>query len=161
MCANTHTKLCVSTSTTLIVVVQLLSCVWLFAAPCIVAYQASLSFIISRSQVKCMSIELVRWCYLTISSSAAPFSFCLQSFPESGSFPVGSLHQVAKVLELQLQHQSFQWIIRVDFPLDGLVWSPCSPRNSLESSPASQFESIKALVISLLYGPTLMCVPDY
>ena len=27
---------------------------------------------------------------------------------------VGSLHQVAKVLELQLQHQSFQWIFRVD-----------------------------------------------
>ena len=28
---------------------------------------------------------------------------------------VGSLHQVAKVLDLQLQHQSFQWIFRVDF----------------------------------------------
>ena len=28
---------------------------------------------------------------------------------------VGSSHQVAKVLELQLQHQSFQWIFRVDF----------------------------------------------
>ena len=28
---------------------------------------------------------------------------------------VGSLHQVAKVLEFQLQHQSFQWIFRVDF----------------------------------------------
>ena len=28
---------------------------------------------------------------------------------------VGSLHQVAKVLELQLQHQSSQWIFRVDF----------------------------------------------
>ena len=28
---------------------------------------------------------------------------------------VSSLHQVTKVLELQLQHQSFQWIFRVDF----------------------------------------------
>ena len=46
------------------------------------------------------------WCYLTISSSAAFFSFCLQSFPASGSFQwVSSSHQVAKVLELQ--HQSF------------------------------------------------------
>ena len=34
---------------------------------------------------------------------------------------VGSLHQVAKVLELQLQHQSFQWIFKVDFPL-GLTY---------------------------------------
>ena len=39
---------------------------------------------------------------------------CPQSFPVSGSFPVRS-HQVAKILELQLQHQSFQWIFRIDF----------------------------------------------
>ena len=43
---------------------------------------------------------------------------------------VGSLHQVAKVLELQLQHQSFQWVLRVDFLYDWLVWSPCHPRRS-------------------------------
>ena len=48
---------------------------------------------------------------------------------------VCSLHQVAKVLEFQLQHQSFQWIFRVDFLEDGLVGSPCSPRDSQESSP--------------------------
>ena len=46
---------------------------------------------------------------------------------------VSSLHQVAKVLELQLKHQSFQWIFRVDFLFDGLLWSPCSPRDSQES----------------------------
>ena len=45
----------------------------------------------------------------TISSSVIPFSSCLQSFPASGSFQrSSSSHQVAKVLELQLQHQSFQ-----------------------------------------------------
>ena len=38
---------------------------------------------------------------------------------------LGLLHQAAKVLELQLQHQSFQWTFRVDFLLDWLVWSPC------------------------------------
>ena len=43
---------------------------------------------------------------------------------------VSSLHQVAKGLELQLQHQSFQWIFRTDFLWNGLVWSPCSPRVS-------------------------------
>ena len=41
---------------------------------------------------------------------------------------VGSLHQVAKVLEFQLQHQSFQWIFRTDFLYHWLVGSPCSPR---------------------------------
>ena len=46
---------------------------------------------------------------------------------------VGSLHQVAEVLELQLQHQSFQWIFRVDFIWDWLGWSPCSSRDSQES----------------------------
>ena len=45
-----------------------------------------------------------------------PFLLCLQSFPASGSFPTNLLfHQVAKVLELQLQHQSFQRKFRVDF----------------------------------------------
>ena len=34
------------------------------------------------------SWPLSQWCYLTISSSATPFTLCLQSFPESGSFPI-------------------------------------------------------------------------
>ena len=51
-----------------------------------------------------------------ILSSVIPFSSCLQSFPASGSFQwVGSSNQVSKVLEFQLQHQSFQWIFRTDF----------------------------------------------
>ena len=37
------------------------------------------------------SCPLSQWCCLTISSSASPFSFCLQSFPASGSFPMGWL----------------------------------------------------------------------
>ena len=49
------------------------------------------------------------WCHPAISSSAVPFSSCPQSFPALGSFPMSnSLHEVAKVLEIQLQHQSFQ-----------------------------------------------------
>ena len=47
---------------------------------------------------------------------SSPSPFCLQSFLGSGSFKwVSSLHQVAEVLEFQLQHQSFQWIFRTDF----------------------------------------------
>ena len=60
---------------------------------------------------------------------------------------VGSLHQVAKVLELQLQHQSFKWIFRVYFLKDWLVWSPCSPRDFQQSSPAAQFKNINSLVL--------------
>ena len=37
------------------------------------------------------SYPLSQWCYATISSSAAPFSFCLQSFPTSGFFPTSQL----------------------------------------------------------------------
>ena len=61
---------------------------------------------------------------------------------------VNYLHQVAKVLELQLQHQSFQWIFRTDFLEDSLVWSPCSPRDSQESSLTPQFKSINSSALS-------------
>ena len=74
---------------------------------------------------------------------------------------VSSSHQAAKVLELQLQYQSFQWIFRTDFPSDRLVWSPCSPRDSQESSPTPQFKSINSSVPSFLYGPTLTSTHDY
>ena len=74
---------------------------------------------------------------------------------------VSSLHQVAKVLEFQLQHQSFQWIFRTDFLQAGLVWSPCSPNDSQESSPTPQFKSINSSVLSFLYGPTLTSIHDY
>ena len=52
---------------------------------------------------------------------------------------VNSSHEVAKVLEFQLQHQSFQWTPRTDLLEDGLVGSSCSPRDSQESSPTPQF----------------------
>ena len=59
---------------------------------------------------------LHRWCHPTISSSIVSFYSCLQSFPASGSFPMSQFFaSVAKVLEFQLQHQSFQWIFRTDF----------------------------------------------
>ena len=65
---------------------------------------------------------------------------------------VGSSHQVAKVLEFQLQHQFFQWIFRADLLQNGLVGFPCCPRDSQESSPATQFKSINSLVLCLLHG---------
>ena len=73
----------------------------------------------------------------------------------------GSSHQVAKILGLQLQHQSFQWLFKTDFLSDWLVWSPCSPGDSQESPPTPQFESINYSALSLLYGPTLTSIHDY
>ena len=51
---------------------------------------------------------------------------------------VSSSHQVVKVLEFQFQHQSLQWTPRTDLLYDGLIGSPCHPRDSQESSPTPQ-----------------------
>ena len=72
-----------------------------------------------------------------------------------------SSYQVAKILEFQLQHQSFQWIFRTDFLSNWPVWSPCSPRNSQESSPTPQFKSSNSSVLSFLYSPALTSIHDY
>ena len=103
---------------------------------------------------------LSRWCHPTISSSVVPFS-CPQSFAASGSFPVSQLFTSggpsigtsasASVLPMNIQG----W-----FSL-GLILSPCSPRDSQESSPTSQFEGISSMVLSLLYGLILTSIDDY
>ena len=74
---------------------------------------------------------------------------------------LNSLHEVAKVLEFQLQHQSFQWTPRTDLLQDGMVRSPCSPRDSQESSPTPQFKSINFSVLSFLHSPTLTSIHDH
>ena len=108
------------------------------------------------------SCPLSLWCHLTISSSVVPFSSCLQSSQHQGLFKwVSSLHQVAKILEFQLQHQSLQWTPRIDLLQDGLGGSPCSPRDSPESFPTPQFKSINSLLLSFLYSPTLTSIHDY
>jgi len=101
-----------------------------------------------------------RWCDPTISSSVIPFSSCLQSFLASGSFPMNQfftsggqsigVSASASVLPINIQ----DW-----FPL--LVGSPCSPRDSQESSPTPQFKSINSLALSFLYSPTLTSIHDH
>ena len=91
------------------IVVQSLSHVPLFVTPCTAVRQASLSFTLSQSLLKSISIESVM--YLTLSSSVILFSFCRQSFPPSGSFPVSvllassgqSIGASASVLPINLQ----------------------------------------------------------
>ena len=94
--------------------VQSLSRVWLFMTSWNAARQAFLSITNSQSILKLMSVELLM--HSTFSSSIVPFSSLLQSFPASVSFQMSQYsHQVVKVLEFQLQHQSFKWILRTDF----------------------------------------------
>ena len=74
---------------------------------------------------------------------------------------VSSSHQVARVLEFQLQHQSIQWVFRTDFLYDWLIWSLCSPKDSQGSSPTPQFKSTNSSAFSFLYGPTLKTIHDH
>ena len=102
------------------------------------------------------------WCHPTISSRSSPSPPAFSLSQHQGLFQwVGSSHQVAKVLELQLQHQSFQWIFRTDFLYNWLVWSPCSSRDSQESSPTRsskwsilQCSAIFMVQLSYLYMTT-------
>ena len=71
---------------------------------------------------------------------------------------VNSSHDMAKVLEFQLQHQSFQWTPRTDLLKNGLVGFSCSPRDSQESSPTPQFKSINSSVLSSVYSPILTSI---
>ena len=93
----------------------------------------------------------------TLSSPSPP---ALNPSQHQGLFKwVSSSHQVAKVLEFQLQHQSLELTPRAD-----LLWlfgSPCSPRDSQKSYPAQQCKSINSSVLSFLYTPTFTSIDDY
>ena len=93
------------------------------------ARQAFLSITNSWSLLKLMSIESVMPSNHLI--LCHPLLLLPSIFPSISIFSNESaLHQVAKVLEFQLQHQTFQWTLRTDYPEDGLVGSPCSPGDS-------------------------------
>ena len=141
--------------------VQSLSCVLLFSTTWITARQASLSITNSRSSPKLMCIELVK------PSSHLILCRPLLLLPPNpsqhqGLFQwVNSSHEVAKVLEFQLQHHSFQRNPRADLLQNGLVGSPCSPRDSQESSPTPQVKSINSSALSFLHSPTLTSIHDH
>ena len=95
------------------------------------------------------SCPLNRWCHQPSRSLSSPSPPTFNLSQHQGPFKwVSFLHQEAKVSELQLQHQSFQWISRTYFLQNCLVVSPCSPRDSQESSPTPQFKSINYLVLN-------------
>ena len=122
----------------------------LFVRPRTVACQAPPSFTKAKSLLKFMSTESVMQSNHLILYH--PFSFCLQSFPTSGSLPkiwlFASSHQRASASASFLPMNIQDW-----FPLGltGLIF--LSSRDSQESSPALQIENTNSLLLRLLYGP--------
>ena len=110
------------------------------------------------------SCSLTWWCHLTISSSIAPFSSCLQSFPASGSlmselFASGgqSIGVSASVLWMNI-HDEFPQVL-TPFPQ---VCDLLAVQGTLKSLLlTSQFKSINSLTLSFLCGPTLTSIHDY
>ena len=93
--------------------VQSLSRVWLFATQCTAAHQASVFY----HQLLGPAQTHVHWVGDAIQPShpiSSPSSAFSLSHHQDLFQWVSSSHQVAKVLEFQLQHQSFQWIFRTD-----------------------------------------------
>ena len=128
--------------------------------PWTAACQASLS--ITNSRVYPNSCPLSGWCHPTISSSLVPFSSCPQPFPASGSSQMSQLFASGgPSIGVSASTSVLQWTPRTDLLQDRLVGSPCSPRDSKESSPTPQFKSINSLVLSFLYSPTLISIYDY
>ena len=101
------------------------------------------------------SCPLSWWCHPIISSSAIPFFSHLQSSPASESFPMSHFTLCGQSIGVSASASVFQRIFRTDFLEDGLVGSPCGPRDSQEFSSTPQFKIINSLVLSFLCSPTL------
>ena len=140
--------------------VQSLSRVRLFATPRTAARQASLSFTISPG----LAQTHVYWVSDAIQPShplSSPFPPTFNLSQHQGLFKwVSSSHQVAKVSASTLAW-AFQWIFRIDFVYNRLLWSPCRPRDFQESSPTPQLKSISSSALRILYGPTFTSIHDY
>ena len=146
--------------------VQSLSHVQLFGTLWITARQASLVY----HQLLEFTQTHVHWV-----SGAIQLSHPLSSHSPPALNPsqhqslfqwVNSSHEVAKVLEFQILefqilYHSFQRNPRTGLLYDWLVGSPCSPRDSQDSSPTPQFKSINPSALSFLDSPTLTSIHDY
>ena len=142
------------------VIVQSLSCIQLFVKT---RMQHSRPPCPSLSPGVCSNpYPLSQWCYTTISSSVASFSFYLQSFLASGFFPVSQLF-ASGVQSIRVWASASVLPMNIPswFPLGLTGLSPSCPRDSQEPSPVPQFESLNSVALNLLYSLTLTSVHDY
>jgi len=133
---------------------QLLSRVRLFATPWTAARQASLSITNSWSSLRLTSIESVMPSSHLILCHPLPL---LPPIPPS--IRVFSNESTLRMRWPKYWSFSFSIILSKEIPglisfRIGLVGSPCSPRDSQESSPTPQFKSINSSALSLLHSPT-------
>ena len=133
------------------------------ATPWITARQASLSITNSWSSLRLISIELVMpfshliLCRSLLLLPPIPPSISLFQWVNS-SHELFVVHQSTGVSALSsfLPKNTQDWSL-----WNGLIGSPCSPRDSQESSPTPQFKSIDSLALSCLHGPTLTSIHDH
>ena len=139
------------------VVVQSLSHVWLFSTPWTAAPQASLSFIVSPSLLRLMSIESV------IPSSHLILCCLLLLHPSI--FPSIRILSNESVLRIRWpKYWNFSFSLSSDYSGLILFRIDCfdlAVQGTLKSLTAPQFKSISSSVLSLLYGPTLTSIYDY
>ena len=130
----------------------------LLVTPWTAAHQPSLSFTVSQDLLKLMSTRSVMLSKHLI--LCCPLLLLPSIFPRIRIFSKSVLHIRWP------KYWSFSFSIspsrfKVDFLWHWLVWFPCSPKDSQESSPAPQFKSINSLVLSFLYDPTLTSLHAY
>ena len=141
--------------------VQSLSHVLLFVTLWTAAPQASLSLTNSQSLLKLMSIESV------MPSNHLILFLSLLLLP-SIFFSIGFFSNDSVLRIRWPKYWTFSFSISPSNEYSVLIsfrmnWfgSPCSPRDSQESSPAPQFKSINCSMLSFLYSPTLTSIHDY
>ena len=143
-----------------IVIVQSLSNVQLFATPWTAACQASLSFTISQSLLKLMSIESVM--------PSNHLILCCPLLLLPSIFPSIRVFSNESVLPIKWpKYWSFSFNISLTNEYPGLLsfrmdWLDLlEGQDSQESSPIPQFKSINSSMLSFLYSPTLTSIHDH
>ena len=147
-------------SKVVIVVVQLLHRVQLFATPWTAAHQAPPSSTISWSLLTFLSIESVMLTKHLI--LCRPLLLLPSIFPSIRVFSNESVLHIRWSKDWSFSFRSvLPMNIQNGFPLGLTVWFPCSPRDSQEYNHAPQFKSISSSALSFFYGPTLKSIHDY
>ena len=130
------------------------------SCPTLCAHEASLSITNSRGPLKPMSIKLVmpsNHLILCHPLLLLPLIFCsIKVFSNESALHIRWPKYWRFSFNISTSNEH-----RTDLLQDGLVGSPCSLRDSQESSPTRQFKSINSSALSLLYSPTLTSIHDH
>ena len=144
-----------------VVVVHSINCVWFFVTPKTAACQASLSFSYLFEFVQ-THVHWVRNAIIQHLILCCPLLLLPSIFSSIRNFSNEMAHPIRWP-----KYWSFSFSFSLSSEYSGLISLgligviSCYPTDSQEASPAPEFESIKSLVLSLLYGPTLISIHEY